>query len=544
MNIKSNLAHSSVILKGHVNRYAFLGLLISIGSILIASSIVSYQLTGSISLGGFIQAQKSNPAIWILDITPFMFVYWGQAFCYGLVNKAESLLVDKTKELLNISGNLELKLKYESNHDNLTNLPNSRLLNEKIRLAIEQLGAQGELAVIVIKINDFNNINYNFSSFNANNVIKQFAERLKSILIDPYMLKAALGINVVARLQSDEFAILMPRLKKDLNTDELLVNLLKLLNTSLMIDGISINITTTAGIAIYPVHGEEDDVLLNHAVIAVYHARKENKPYVMYSPEMEEDLMHNRIVINELQRSIENKDLKIYYQPIIELATGKIVGAESLVRFEHPEFGLLSAEKFTPLIEGTSLIHNLTEFMLRGVIKQLAAWHDAGHKIFTSVNLSLKDTSDRELPNLVEKLLNDYEIAPQFLKLEFTEKACLSDQSATREVLEQFSTMGIKLSIADFCSGYSSFIYLTNYPIDDIKIEKSYVLKMSKDVKKAKIVEAIIKLAQTLGLEPIADGIADQNTLEKLRELGCLYGEGFYFSRAISATDFIGLLKN
>ncbi|HAU0473628.1 TPA: GGDEF-domain containing protein, partial [Legionella pneumophila] len=145
MNIKSNLAYSSVILKGHVNRYAFLGLLISVGSILIASCIVSYQLTGSVSLGGFIQAQRSNPAIWILDLTPFMFVYWGQAFCYGLVNKAESLLVDKTKELLNISGNLELKLKYDS----LTNLPNNRLLNEKIRLAIEQLGSQGELAVIV-----------------------------------------------------------------------------------------------------------------------------------------------------------------------------------------------------------------------------------------------------------------------------------------------------------------------------------------------------------------------------------------------------------
>lgn len=322
MNIKSNLAYSSVILKGHVNRYAFLGLLISVGSILIASCIVSYQLTGSVSLGGFIQAQRSNPAIWILDLTPFMFVYWGQAFCYGLVNKAESLLVDKTKELLNISGNLELKLKYDS----LTNLPNNRLLNEKIRLAIEQLGSQGELAVIVIKIND---LNYNFSSFNTNNIVKQFAEKLKSVLIDPYMLKASLGINMVARLQSDEFAILMPRLKKDLEINELLIHLLTLLNSNLMVDGININLATTVGAAIYPIHGEEDDVLLNHAIIAVYQARKENKSYAIYSPEMEEDLINNRIVMNELQRSIENKDLKIYYQPIVELANGQIVGAES-----------------------------------------------------------------------------------------------------------------------------------------------------------------------------------------------------------------------
>ncbi|HAT1595937.1 TPA: putative bifunctional diguanylate cyclase/phosphodiesterase [Legionella pneumophila] len=536
MNIKSNLAHSSVILKGHVNRYAFLGLLISVGSILIASCIVSYQLTGAVSLGGFIQAQRSNPAIWILDLTPFMFVYWGQAFCYGLVNKAESLLVDKTKELLNLSGNLELKLKYESNHDSLTNLPNNRLLNEKIRLAIEQLGSQGELAVIVIKISD---LNYNFSSFNANNIVKQFAEKLKSILIDPYMLKASLGINMVARLQSDEFAILMPRLKKDLDIDELLVHLLTLLNTNLMVDGISINVTPIVGVAIYPIHGEEDDVLVNHALIAVYQARKENKSYAVYSSEMEEDLVHNRIVINELQRSIENKDLKIYYQPIVELANGKIVGAESLVRFEHPELGLLSADKFMPLIEGTSLIHNLTTLMLKEVIKQLAAWHDAGHKIFASVNLSV----NRELPDLIEKLLNDYEIAPQFLKLEFTERTCLADQMLTSEVFEQLSTMGIKLCIDDFCNNNSSFIHLTNFPIDDIKIEKSFVLKIAKDAKKAKIVEAIVKLAQTLGWEPLVDGIVDQTVLEKLRDLGCLYGQGLYFSRAVNATEFISMLK-
>nr|WP_277619315.1 GGDEF domain-containing protein [Legionella norrlandica] len=183
-NLKSNLAHSSVILKGHVNRYTFLGLLIAVGSILIASFIVSYQLTGAVSLAGFIEAQRTNPAIWVLDLTPFMFVYWGQAFCYGLVNKAQSLITDKTKEFLSISGDLELKLKYESNHDSLTNLPNSRLLNEQIRLAIEQLGTQGELAIIVIKINNFDNITYNFSSSHANNVIKQFAEKLKSVLID------------------------------------------------------------------------------------------------------------------------------------------------------------------------------------------------------------------------------------------------------------------------------------------------------------------------------------------------------------------------
>lgn len=543
MNIKSTLAPSSILLKSHVNRYTMLGLAIAIGSILIASFIVSYQLTGAISLYGFIEAQKTNPAIWVLNLTPFMFVYWGQAFCYGLVDRAQSLLGDKTKEFLNISGNLEMKLKYESNHDHLTNIPNSRMLCEKIKDSIEQLGTQGQLAVIVIKINDFANINYNFGTFNANNVLKQFADKLKSILVDPYMLQISIGINMVARIHSDEFALLLPRLKKNFNPDELMNNVLRLVTCNIMIDGISINITTTAGIALYPIHGDEDGVLLNHANIALYHARKEGRPYIIYNPEMEEDFTQNRVMMNELKRSIESNELEIYYQPVVELATGKIVGAESLVRFEHPELGLLSAEKFIPLVEGTSLIHNLTTFMLKGVIKQLASWHGAGFPIYASVNLSVKDASDRELPELIEKLLSDYEIEPEYLKLEFTERACLTDQATTKEVLEQLSTKGIKLSIDDFCSGYSSFIYLTNYPINEVKIEKSYVLKMTKDNKKARIVDAIIKLANTLELETVADGITDQATLEQLHELGCIYGQGFHFSRAVNASDFKELLS-
>lgn len=543
MNIKNNLAPSSIILKSHVNRYTFLGLAISVGSILIASLIVSYQMTGQVNLAGFIEAQKSNPAIWILNLTPFMFVYWGQAFCEGLVNRAQSLIGDQTKEFLNISGNLEMKLKYESNHDSLTNLPNSRMLSDQINQAIKQLNSQGHLAIVVIKINDFQSINYNFGTYNANNVLKQFADGLKNILIDPLFLQVSLAINLVARLHSDEFVFLLPRLKKEFNADEFAPKLLQLIPSDFMIDGINIHVSTSAGIALYPIHGKEDSELINNASIAVYHAIKEGEAYKVYNPEMEDDLVQTRIMINELKRSIENNELEIYYQPIVEIATGKIIGAESLVRFEHPQYGLLNAEKFIPLVEGTSLIHNLTAFMLKGVIKQISCWHNEGYSLSVSVNLSVKDASDRELPELIEKLLNDYELAPEYLKLEFTERACLTDQAITKEVLQQLSDMGVKLSIDDFCSGYSSFIYLTNFPINDVKIEKSYVLKMTQDPKKVTVVEAIIKLADTLGFKAVADGVADQDTINKLKELGCLYGQGFYFSRAVNASDFKVLLN-
>lgn len=542
MNIKNNFSASSIVLKSHVNRYAILGFIIALSSILVASLIVSYQLTGYVTLYGFIQAQKLNPVIWIMDLTPFLFAYWGQAFCIGLVNRAETLMGEKTKEFISINNELESKLMHESHYDSLTNLPNARTLSKQVERAINVSGRHNEVAIIVLKMNDLSSINYNFGTFNANNVLKQFAEKLNSILIHPYMLQETAGINTVARVQAEEFVLLLPKISKSTNIDELVSMLLKLVAVNFMIDGIHINMTTTAGVAIFPQHGLTEEVLLNHANIAVYHARKEGKPYVIYNSEME-DVTQNRIMMNELKRAIEGNELDIYYQPIVELETGKIVGAEALVRFDHPEYGLLSAEKFIPLIEGTGLIQPLTAFMLHGAIQQLAMWHEQGHFIFVSVNLSVKDTADRELPIMVEKLLEKYKILSKFLKLEFTERSCLSDQVATKEVLEQLSSMGVKLSIDDFCSGYSSFTYLMNYPIDDIKIEKSHVLKMSKDPKKDKIVEAVIKLSEILGVEAIADGVADKTTRTRLLALGCRYGQGFYFSRAISVEDFDDLLN-
>ena len=458
MNIKNKIIPSAIILKHHVNRYTFLGLAIALGSILIASLIVSYQLTGSVSLNGFVAAQMTNPAIWILNLTPFMFVYWGQAFCEGIVNQAQNILSDQTKEFLAITNELESKLKYETHHDVLTGLANGRMLSAQINRIIEQLGADGELGLVTIKINDFPNIKSNFGTFNANNLLKQFADKLKSILVDPYLLKASVGITSVTHINSEEFALLLTRLKKDFNADEFLSTLQQLITSSFQIDDIKINVSTTCGMAIYPMHGDEDGSLLNHANIALAHARKQGTPYLLYHFEMEEDFTNNRMMMHELKRAIEDNELDIYFQPIVELATGNIIGAESLIRFEHPQFGVLNAEKFLPVIEGTALMTELTAFILRRVIKQLGAWHGAGHHIFASVNLSNQDATNRELPALIEKLLGDYEMAPEFLKLELTEKACLTNQSMTIGVLEQLSSMGVKLSISDYCSGYSPFI--------------------------------------------------------------------------------------
>lgn len=543
MNIKYNLTNTSTILKSYVNRYAFIGLGIAVSSILIATLIVSYQINGAITLSGIIDAQLSNPAIWILDLTPFLFAYWGQSFCYSLADKAESIITNKTNEFLNKSGDLEVKLKYESQHDNITHLPNIMLFSEQLTAAIQQTSKSGEIAVIVLKINDLKNLHHNFGNFNVSNVLVQFTKKMQAMLLEQYILQATMGINLLARIESDEFALLFRRLNKNVDMNELLTAVINSTTTNFMVDGINVHITTTAGLAIYPTHGDTEEALINNARTAIYHARKQGKPYIIYNPNMEEDFTTNRVVMNELKQAIEHNALEIYYQPMLDLSTGKIIGAEALVRFEHEKSGLISAEKFIPLIEGSHLIHKLTSFMLVRVINQLDIWHREGYMISASINLSAKDAVDRELPAFIEKLLTENKVEPRYLKLEFTERACLAEQSKSIDVLSQLSDLGVQISIDDFCSGYASFLYLTNYPINEIKIEKSLIMNMAKDKKKSKIVEAIIKLAQTLELNVAADGVANQEIAEKLKKFGCLYGQGFYFSRAIDIKEFTALLR-
>ncbi|MCE0722875.1 MULTISPECIES: putative bifunctional diguanylate cyclase/phosphodiesterase [Legionella] len=544
MDINHRLAKSSIVFKEYVNKYAYIGLSISICSIFIASLIVSYQITGFINLSGFVKAQTTNPAIWVLDLSPFLFAYWGQSFCHGLANTAESLVADKTKELLYKSGDLESKLKYESEHDYFTQLPNALLFSEQIRQAIDKIEKPNELAVIILKLNDFKTVHNNFGNFNANSALIQFVKKLKDMLLNPFMLQATMGINSIARIEGDEFALLLPRLNKNINFNALLEAIIGATTLNFIVDGIQVHISTTAGAAIYPQAGENDVSLVSHARTAVFHARKKSKPFAIYNSNMEDDFTSNRIVMNSLKKSIENQEIKIYYQPTVELATGKIIGAEAKVRFVHEKYGLISAEKFNPLIEGSSLIQQLSSFLLIDVIKQLVLWHQEGHKIFASVNLSVQDVIDVKLPDFVEKLLNKNKIAPEYLILEFNERACLSDQEKSTEVLNQLSELGVKISIDDFCSGYSSFTYLVNFPINEVKIEKSLVLNMIKDKKKSKIVEAIIKLAQTLELNVLADGIENQEIREQLQQYGCRYGQGFYFSRQVSPYEFMALLNS
>lgn len=218
MTRKKNTKIKTSLLKDHVNKYAILGLILSVMSILVASLIVSYQLTGAVTLYGFILAQKSNPAIWALDLTPFLFAYWGQEFCYELANKAEMIIEDKARKFAYETESMTSKIQYESLHDPLTNLPNDRLFFQRLHQAMNNIN-QHHLAIILIKIHNYEEINYNFGLFGANSVLVQIAEKFKSILLEPYMLQSDMGMNLVSRIQGSEFALLLPKIIKEHHLD-------------------------------------------------------------------------------------------------------------------------------------------------------------------------------------------------------------------------------------------------------------------------------------------------------------------------------------
>lgn len=539
----SLLDKSAFDLQDQMKAFAMAGLGFSIACILVATMMVSWQLTGSIGFQGILLAQSSNPALWVLDVLPFLFLFWGQMIRVKLLKTTESIVDNKTEELQTLNANLARQLNYESNYDAVTKLPNQSQLLQKVNQALENSREDEGIAVIVLAIKGFKELNYNFGSYHANTLLKQFAEKLKKLLVMPFMLDTKMGIGFLAHTQGNEFALLIPAISKDIDIEMLLQKIVIACKTECTLDENQVTIMPLASAALYPGNGDSADILLHRANVAMFHTKKDSKGYRVYHPEMEDSFTVNRGMLEELKKAIDNDKLEIYYQPTVELNTGKIIGAEALIRFQNPEFGSLNAEKLIPLVEGMNLMKQLTAFVLKGVICQLAAWRQEGYPLSVSINLSAADVIDIELPQQIQQLLEEFQLPAEVLKVELTEHACLKDPAKTLAVLNALSKMGIKIAIEDFCSGYFSFGYLMNFPVSEVKIDKSFVMPMMGDWQKRKMVTAIVKLARVMGMDVYAVGVEDKAIVDELQVLGCMYGQGFYFSKAVNVSDFTQLLR-
>jgi EAL domain-containing protein (putative c-di-GMP-specific phosphodiesterase class I) len=303
------------------------------------------------------------------------------------------------------------------------------------------------------------------------------------------------------------------------------------------IEGISIELDASIGLAWYPSHGDDVDTLLQRADVAMYRAKAGHHSLVTYRPEDDYHSPARLALAADLRRALAGEQLVLHYQPQVDLELGLPVAAEGLVRWEHPHRGLLGPLEFIEVAERTGLIKDMTYRVLDVGLRDLRAWKDSGRAVSLSLNISVRSLLDRRFPDEVAKLLAIYGIDGPALTLELTESSLMVDPKVAKRTMQHLSEIGVSVAIDDFGTGYSSLAYLTDLPIGELKIDKSFVRAMSSDARNAIVVRSTIELAHSLGLRTVGEGIEDAFTLERLRTLGCELAQGFHLSRPIPAAN-------
>jgi len=420
------------------------------------------------------------------------------------------------------------ELEHKALYDALTDLPNRSLLQDRLqhilKVAQREAFSVAVLLVDVVRLKEVNDI---LGHQNGDQVLQTVAERLNSVLRES---------DTVARLGGDEFVIVLPTVDNN-SVDIAAEKIQTIFEQPIIIDNTSLEIEAAIGIALYPDHGTASDILLQHADIAMRSAKNEAKGYCLYD-QKSDPYSHRRLKLHgELRQAINEKSLALYYQPKIDIGSGKIKSVEALARWPHPTEGMIPPDDFIPLVEQSGLIRPFTLWVLERAIEQCKRWIEADIDITIAVNLSTRNLLDPSLPNSITKLLEAHNVSPQRLMLEVTESAIMSRPESSLKLLERLQEMGIKLSIDDFGTGYSSLTYLKKLPVHELKIDYSFISGMTKNKNDAIIVRSTIDLAHNLGLNVVAEGIEDQNTLDSLTQLRCDTGQGFYFSRPLDPEE-------
>lgn len=417
-------------------------------------------------------------------------------------------------------------LEYQAMHDDLTGLPNRSLMHERLTHAIcNAQRDQKPIALFMMDLDRFKEINDTLGHHFGDLLLKEVARRLQVVLRDS---------DTVARFGGDEFSVLLS--VPDESHAVLVANkIIEAIDREFTIENHTISAEISIGIAMYPAHGSDGNTLLQRADVAMYVAKQTHSGFAFYDQEQDPHSLNRLALMGELRQAIENDQLLLHYQPKIDMHTGRITATEALIRWQHPRDGFIPPDMFIPIAEQTGLIKPLTHWVLNEAIRQCARWRRDGYPINMSVNLSARNLQDNHLPMLVRNLLDSWGVNPEWLTLEITESAIMSNPLSAQQTLESLDNMGITLSIDDFGTGHSSLAYIKQLPVDEIKIDKSFVIEMTEDENDAVIVRATIDLAHNLGLKVIAEGVEDEEAYNTLEILGCDQVQGYFVSRPLEA---------
>jgi diguanylate cyclase (GGDEF)-like protein/PAS domain S-box-containing protein len=423
----------------------------------------------------------------------------------------------------------ERRLKHLARHDALTGLPNRLTLNEALERAYA-VAETGSFALLVLDLDRFKEVNDTLGHHTGDRLLVAVAKRLRRIIGDD---------AVFARLGGDEFAILQ-RPPTSLNAAQSLAcSLSDALNESFDFGGMSLALNASIGIALYPDHASSIQQLFQCADIAMYQAKAANEDFAVYDVRRDLSSVRHLALTGQLSRAIDERQIHFYYQPKIDLKTGRMCGVEALARWDHPKMGLVTPDEFIRVAENTGLIRPLTVLAIETVVKDVADWQRQGVALTAAVNIAAQTVQDASLPNLIHCTLAEHAIHPEAISLEITESTIMRDPEGAASNLRRVSELGIRLSIDDFGTGYSSLSYLGRLPVSELKIDQSFVAAMKDSVADETIVRSTIDLAHNLGLEVVAEGIETMEQMQALVELGCDIGQGYFFSRPLSPDDFL-----
>ena len=424
-----------------------------------------------------------------------------------------------------------MMLRRQATYDVLTDLPNRVLLFERLEKAIDSARRDRAIvALLVMDLDRFKEINDTFGHHFGDMILKQIAIRLRSQLYPS---------DTLARLGGDEFGIVLTRAGDSSDVAGLARRILDSLEQPFAIDGHLLEVGASIGIALYPTQGTDARTLMRRADAAMYAAKGTNVGYAFHNEEHESHTPEQLALIVEMRGAMERDEFQLYYQPKLHLKSGLMTRAEVLIRWQHPKRGLLQPVSFIPIAERTGLIKPMTDWIIDRMLRQCREWHDIGAPVHVAVNISAKSLQEQTLPAKIQAALDKWNMDPRFLKVEITESSIMADPAHALAITSMLQSMGVRLSLDDFGTGFSSLTTLRQLPIDELKIDKSFVMGMSASEGDATIVRTMIDLAHNLGKQVCAEGVEDELTWKRLGDMGCDLAQGYWISKPLPADEFL-----
>ncbi|MEJ2143409.1 MAG: bifunctional diguanylate cyclase/phosphodiesterase, partial [Gammaproteobacteria bacterium] len=422
--------------------------------------------------------------------------------------------------------NQKSEIEHQSRHDPLTSLPNRKTIGEIIESSILSNNDDNEnLLLCLIDINGLKDVNDTLGHEYGDRLLVNVSERLKEVLRTS---------DRVGRFGGDKFAAILTH-SKNTAIEELCNRILSTFDRSFQVEGHDLYLGSTLGIASYPEHAEDSQTLIQKSEIALHTAKDSSKDFYIYDTSLDQGNSRRLNLANDLRQAIREGKLELYYQPQLDLRTGNIASVEALARWNHPEYGFIPPDTFIHIAERTGLIKQFTEWALATAVKQCADWRKSFNSLSVSINLSARNLHDETLVKQISRLIRHWKIIPEQICLEITETAMMADPEHAMLLLEDLDRLGLRISIDDFGTGYSSLSYLKKLPVDEIKIDKSFVMNMGNSENDSSIIRATVGLAHDLGLSVVAEGVEDQNSLDQLKQMGCQVAQGYHIFKPAPA---------